>query len=312
MIISLEKAFASNINIEILASSVLKWKDVLENDPNNPEANYALGLTYLNQKLRDAALQHLQKASLLIPESPIIHYNLAVTLFNDGNCELDSEDYKNVVKEIDYALLLDPSFREAKAFKHFFIARKLDRINEAEAIKEYEAAIQECLDIAVLHNNLGLANYKIKNYSNARTCYLKAIEIDPEYLLAFNNLCLLCYSTGKYEDGVQYGNKAIELIRPTTLDTSQAFAYNNLSLCLWKTGRWDEAIQMMDRALAIRPNDPLFQANRKNIQTDKPLPPLTEKVRSRIKRNNAILIVLGILFVLALVTIYMWSSLGSH
>lgn len=309
LIVSVEKTLTSKINLEILDSSALKWKAVLEHDPNSPQANYALGLAYLNQKLRDAALQHLQKASLLTPESPIIHYNLALTLFNDGNCEVNSEDYKNVVKEIDYALLLDPNFREAKAFKHFFIARKLDKINETEAIKEYETAIQDCPDIAILHNNLGLANYNLRNYSIARICFLKAIEIDPEYLMALSNLCLLSYVTGKYEDGIPYGRKAIELIRPTTLDRFQAHAYNNLSLCLWKTGHWDEAFQMIDRAIAIQPNDPLFQTNRENIQIAKPLPPEIEKSRRR--RNNIIFIMVFILCVGCLVGFFAWVIYSS-
>jgi tetratricopeptide (TPR) repeat protein len=295
IIVSLEKTFSTQIDNQILSASTSKWKEVLNKDPNNPEANYALGLAYLNQKLRDAALQYLQKASLLGPESPFIHYNLALTLLDDGNVKLDSEDYSNGIKEIGYSLLLDPNFREAKAFKHFFIARKLDSVNYTEAIKEYQAAIQECPDIALMHNNLGLVYYRSKQFSNARNCYLRALEINPEYYITLSNLCLLSYATGNYKEGVQYGKKAIELIRPTISDDSQAFGYNNLALCLSKLGQKDEAIQMVERAIAIKPTQPLF---RKNLAA----------IKNRLTKNQVIMVIIIIVSLCIFISILTFSS----
>jgi tetratricopeptide (TPR) repeat protein len=113
---------------------------------------------------------------------------------------------------------------------------------------------------------LGWDYHKLKQYSNASKCYFKAIEIDPEFSTAYCNLCLLSFDTGKYSDGIPYGRKAIEAIRPTETNDNQAFPYNNLALCLWKIGQRDEAIHMLQRAVAIQPNNPLFKTNLSNIQ----------------------------------------------
>lgn len=263
IITSIEKTNSNRPDNQIFSTSTNNWKSILRTDPNDPDANYALGLSYLNQKLRDAALQYLQKASLLMPEVAIVHYNLALTLFNDGNINLDSADYANAIKAIDYASRLDPNFKEAKAFKHFFTARKLDGVNYSEAIKEYKTAIDTCPDVATFHNNLGLAYYQTKNYGAAEKSYLKAIDLDAEYILAYSNLALLCFTTGKYQDGVRYGGRAVELLRPTTIEASQAMAYNNYSLCLWKTGQNKKAIEIISKAIALSPNEPIYQTNLK-------------------------------------------------
>lgn len=156
---------------------------------------------------------------------------------------------------------MEPNFKEAKAFKHFFIARKLDAVDYSEAIKEYSAAIELCPDIATFHNNLGLIYYYSKNYTLSEKKYFTAIEINPNCILAYSNLCLLYYATGKYIEGVSYGRKAVELLRPTTPEETQAMAYNNLSMCLWKTKQTEEAIEMVKKAIALEPQTPLYRNN---------------------------------------------------
>jgi tetratricopeptide (TPR) repeat protein len=266
IITSIEKTLSHKSDTQLLSTSADKWKSILRTDPDNPEANYALGLIYLNQKLRDAALQYLQKATLLMPDSAIVYYNLALTLFNDGNININSADYDNGIKAIDYATRLEPNFKEAKAFKHFFTARKIGDIDSSEAIKEYQKAIDICPDIAIFHHNQAFAYYNKKNYALAEKSYLKAIEIDPEFFIAYSNLCLLYYTTEKYKEGVRYGRRAIELLRLTTLDKYQADAYNNLSLCLWKTNQTKEAVEMVTKAIAINPQEPLYRNNLKTYK----------------------------------------------
>jgi len=267
IVISVEKIFSQKVDPQVLVSSVSKWRDILKKEPDNAEAHYALGLAYLNQGLREAALQHLQKASLLAPESPIVQYNLALALFNDGMVVIESDAYRNVVKAIDYASLLDPSFREAEAFKHYFMAQKLENIDLAQSITEYEATIKACPGIPVFYNNLGVVYFKLKKYQLAEKCYLQAIGIAPKFGLVYSNLCHLCYETHKYQDGIKYGRKAVEFINPNPfLPVYEANAYNNLSLCLWKMGQKQEAINAIQKAMAILPKEPLYNANLQEYQ----------------------------------------------
>jgi tetratricopeptide (TPR) repeat protein len=291
IITSIESTFSRKSDTKLLSTSANKWKSVLRTDPDNPDANYALGLIYLNQKLRDAALQYLQKAALLMPDSAIVQYNLALTLFNDGSIKLDSADYSNVLKAIDYAIQAEPNFKEAQAFKYFFAARRLSNIDYSESLKEYKAAIDMCPDIATFHNNLGFAYYQTRNYALAETSYLKAIEIDPSNSLPYSNLCLLCYATGKYQEGINYGRKAVELLHPSLLPLYQVWAYNNLSMCLWKNNQTSEAIEMVKRAISIDPQNSMPQQNLRLFN-------------SQINLNKArkpVLVVIGVIFLILII-----------
>ena len=58
-----------------VTDSLAKWREVLARDPNNAAANYALGMAFLHQGLRDAALPYLQPATQAAPEVAVYYYN---------------------------------------------------------------------------------------------------------------------------------------------------------------------------------------------------------------------------------------------
>ena len=263
---SVAEVFGRSLDPLQVSESMTKWRQVLKEDPENANAHFALGLTYLNSKLRDAALEHLRKAVLLAPEVADTHHNLALTLFNDGNILLASSEYAEAVKEIDYSIRLAPDFRESLAFKHFFLARKLDKVDNVQAAAEYRKAVEACPDIATLWNNLGMCFLNLKNYTEAENYFKYAIKLDKDYSLAYSNLSLLMYNQKKYSEGVELGIKAVTMMGPATLEIYQALAHNNLAICLSKLHRKSEALEHIKKAIALNPNNPLFQQNLKTIQ----------------------------------------------
>lgn len=265
IVTSLSESFHRDLNAHQVAASVDQWRQRLKEDAGNAEAHFALGLSYLNLKLRDAALEHLRKAVILAPEVTDTHYNLALTLFNDGNILVASPDYAEAMKEIDYSARLSPDFREAVGFKHFFHARRLEMVDNAQARAEYAKAIRVCSDIATFHNNLGLCFLRSKQLVEARACYQRAIEMDPNFGLAYSNLCQVMFEEKDYAKGIEVGMKAVSLMGPATLEEIQANAHNNLALCLWQSQRHPEALEHINKALALAPSNNLFQQNAKTI-----------------------------------------------
>jgi len=122
MVTSVAETFARRIDAQQVANALTKWRHRQKEEPDNAEAHFALGLSYLNSHLRDAALVHLRKAALLAPEVADTHYNFAVALFNDGDILFNSPESAEAMKEIDYCTRLAPDFVEAIAFRHFFLA----------------------------------------------------------------------------------------------------------------------------------------------------------------------------------------------
>lgn len=267
IVTSLAETFERSLEAHQVSQSLAKWRQRLKEDPESAEAHFALGLSYLNSKLRDAALEHLRKAALLAPEVADTHYNLAVTLFNDGNILLDSPEYAEAMKEIDYSARLAPDFAEGVAFKHMFLARKLDDVDKAQAFTEYSRAVKVCPNIAPLQNSLGLCYLDSQDDAGAETHFQRAIDLDPSFAVAYACLCLTMYRQGNFARGTELGLKAVSLMGPATIEADQAQAYNTLALCLWKSKRKSEALEHIKKAIAFDPANPLFQKNLQTIQT---------------------------------------------
>lgn len=266
IVTSLAETFDRDLESHKVSESIDKWRQRLKEDGDSAEAHFALGLSYLNSGLRDAALNHLRQAALLAPEVADTHYNLALTLLNDGNIQFDSREYTEAVKAIDYSIRLAPDFGEAVAFKHFFLAQKLGSIDTRQALAEYREAVAACPTIALIQNNLGICYLSCEDLHSAATCFQRTIELDPRFAMAYSNLCLISYQLEKYQQGVEMGGKAVSLMGPATLEHHQALAHSNFALCLWKCRKKQKAIEHARKAVALEPSNALFQQNLKAIE----------------------------------------------
>ncbi|NQS89044.1 tetratricopeptide repeat protein, partial [Patescibacteria group bacterium] len=80
-----------------------------------------------------------------------------------------------------------------------------------EEIAEYKKAIEINPEYSKAHNNLGLAYYYKKMLDEAIAEYKKAIEIDPEYSKAHYNLAMAYYEKKEYSLAIKYCDRATEL-----------------------------------------------------------------------------------------------------
>ena len=246
--------------------SLEKWRQHLKLEPDNVNAHFALGIIYLNLQYRDSALEHFRRASTLLPKAADIHYDLAVTLFNDGNLGLDSPEYAELIKEVEYSARLLPELKEASAFNHLINAIKLESVNSAQALAEYRNAVEDCPDVPIIWNNMGICLYKINNLEEAYKCFQKAITLSPELAIAYSNLAYIMYKYSSYVQGVEMGAKALSLMGPAEARIHLADAHNVLALCLWKLNRRTEALEHSKMAVAIAPNVQTYRQNLKLIE----------------------------------------------
>lgn len=261
IIISSDSLGEKSIKSDLLDASLSKWRDILKANPDDPEANYCLGMIYFNKKMKDAALQHLRKVVLLAPEFALGHYNLALVLFNNGNTVRGSAEEKESQKELEYASNADPQFKEAQGFYHFFMGNKLDKVDLNQAAKEFKIAIEKCPDISTFHNNLGQTYLQLGQYGLALKPLTDAIRIKHDDIAALNGLAHLWYNKEKYDVALGYSEKAIAAIKFSTVDNTKAHIYNQYGLCLWKLKRKKEAIENVKKAIALAPGNPLFINN---------------------------------------------------
>ena len=135
-----------------------------------------------------------------------------------------------------------------------FFAAGLEKSNRGdyqEALADYNRAIQIDPDYAVAYNGLGfLKQTKLNDYKGALADYNRAIQIDPNYAVAYSNRGALKQDKlHNYEGALADYNRAIQI------DPNDATAYNNRGL-LKKTNLNDYkgALADYNRAIQLDPN----------------------------------------------------------
>ena len=107
-----------------------------------------------------------------------------------------------------------------------------------------------CLDlngiIALIFDNRGLANHKLKRYEKAILDCDQAIKLNPLYANAFNNRGYAKDALRRYEEAILDYDQAIEL---NPLD---ATAFNNMGIVLNHLGQLGEARQAFEQAERLR------------------------------------------------------------
>jgi len=124
-----------------------------------------------------------------------------------------------------------------------------------DSITLFERAILVTSKNALAHNNLASAMENKGDFDAAVENYLKAIDINPNYIDAYYNLGNALVRNG-------YASDAIELYRNViALNDRYARAYTNLGVALSETGDIDQAINAYRKAIEIDPRDFLAHNN---------------------------------------------------
>ena len=142
------------------------------------------------------------------------------------------------------------------------------RISQAKIFlyrKEYDKVIDEC-DIILeeqptsymSHLLKGHAYYYTKQYTNAETCYIKAIRFKPQHIPfdieMLTKLSLLYINTNSF-----YEAKVMlqEILRNST---EHSFAWRYLGIVLTRLGEYDEAETALERANVLDVDNPITWA----------------------------------------------------
>jgi len=215
-----------------LDAAVAGYRQVLQMDPRQPDANHFLGLIAHQSGQYEAAVQHISAAIKGNPRVAAFHYNLGLAL---QRLEL----WKQAEAAFRKAHKLEPDHAEAVS-NLAQVLHKLGRLDDA--VDAFQKALTLKPNHIVALNNLGLCLQDKRDLDDAIEAFRKAIELDPEFFEAHNNLGNILEELGFMDEAHASFLRAIE-IKPDFVE-----AYRHL-ITSRKNTEYSDEIRAMEALL---------------------------------------------------------------
>jgi tetratricopeptide (TPR) repeat protein len=238
-------------------------------EPDNVELLNALGFSYFQQGMSEEAVAAFEKTLAVDPKHVKAHNNMALASIDLGELELAEAHYREslgiepqaaihndlgfvldrqgmtdeAVEQYRKALELDPESASA----HYNLAAFLARSGEYAAAEHHFRAALEVKPSAPTYTGLAAVLYHQGRVDDAIVSLNEAIETDPKYPAAYEQLAAIRVQQGEFEE-------AESNYRLFVRKQPSAAAHQKLAEVLMRLGRVDEARKEMEMAKALDGN----------------------------------------------------------
>ncbi|MEM6752528.1 MAG: tetratricopeptide repeat protein [Cyanobacteria bacterium P01_C01_bin.38] len=253
------------------AEAEAMYRQIIQSNPHQTEALYALGVLALN-KGKDSDAENFLKTALQYQP------NFAQALFSLGNLRQAQGKLNEAVENYQQALALQP---EAVAIYNC-LGRTLQqqgKLEQAEMFYNKALEIQsnsvelkanlgnilnlqeklspeEATYYANLNLQFGLGRQKAEDFKTAELYYQQAIALQPDLVKAHHKLGDVLQKQGKLDIAFKSYEQAIKI------DPNHANGYDELGNILQQKGKYREAVGAYKKALEIQPD---FVASHNNL-----------------------------------------------
>jgi predicted O-linked N-acetylglucosamine transferase (SPINDLY family) len=251
-----------------LAEAEASYLQFLAQEPEHSAALHCLALVEFSSGKTEKALEHIQRAVQLQPNSPDIQQAHGIILATLGRLDEALEAFEKSIEiqptslafrnagiawvkkgEFDQALrcarnavALSP--RDAEA--HLVLGDVLAGQRKfRDAVAEYDAAVKLDPNHALAHDKIGNMLEELGDFPTAIAAHKHSISLRPSPS-AWNNLGNACKKSGDVPQAVIAYQNALNL-QPNLPD-----AHNNLGVCLADLQRWSQAIEEYRQAIGQR------------------------------------------------------------
>jgi Flp pilus assembly protein TadD len=214
------------------AEAVAEYERALTANPDNAKAHNNLALALVERGQLEEAAGHFRRSLELRPKAEI-YSDLGFTMARLGKSDEAMVSYRK-------ALDLDPSCASA----HFNLAVSFVQAGQfGEAEAHYRKALPG-RPTAEAHNGLGYVLARQARTEEAIAEFRTAIDVNPRFTPAYNNLAEALVTQGKLDEAETYYRRSLAE-KPT------AAVHNALGAVLGKLGRTEEAAEQFARANAM-------------------------------------------------------------
>lgn len=192
----------SNYNLEDYAKAIEGLKKALAKNPNDAEATYTLGRSYLeNDDFKNAILQY-QKALAIDPTKNGWMYELGLQFYN-------TNDFANAKKY--FLMAEDAGYPKSNDFYENLGLAYMNTGDVDNGLKNLNIVLKRKPNDKELLNDIAQALYTVKNYNQALSYYQTLLQLDPKNANALYMAGVTFQKMGQKEKGVAICDEAIKL-----------------------------------------------------------------------------------------------------
>ncbi len=213
------------------------YRQILRDEPNQPNTLHFLGVLYIQTDRCGMALEYIARAVQLQPAVADYHGNLGEAFRRLGR-------FPEAIASLQTALRLNPLFVDAmNNLGNAFSAMG----HPDEAANHYRAAIALQPNAFLPRYNLAVTLADARRPLEAEAAYLAAIDLNPSCAEAYDGLGTVLRESGRVDDAIRAHEKALQF------NPDDVGALLNLANTHKDAGRIESAVQLLRRALAIQP-----------------------------------------------------------
>lgn len=221
------------------------YRQVLQADPDHPQALHLLGVIALQGGDNARAIELISSALAIKPDFAEASGNLAGAHYNLGNTQKAQGAGDQAMASFRKVIAINPDFAQA----HNNLGNLLQERGELEpAAASFRRALAIKPDYAQAHNNLGTTLNALGDPLGAEHCYRHALSIDPDSAQTHNNIGNALKERGLPAQAIESLQKAL------AINPHYAQAHNNLGNVYKSQGKLDAAVDCYKTALSINPD----------------------------------------------------------
>lgn len=180
-------------------------------DPKYPEAHAYLAEAYMDQGKLVDAIEAAQAAVDLDPKRPDVQRAVGYVRESQGNYRGAAEAYKEAIRyDPNVPYLWVALGRNYRILTLIADAKYFD-----DAVGAFRHAIQIDPKFGPAYDELGWTYYNLQDYRKAIEALEEAIKVDPNSWSAYDHLGIAYYSNRNYEGAAEVLPRAIELMNQT-------------------------------------------------------------------------------------------------
>lgn len=197
----------TDLNNERYSEAVTSFQNAIILDPDFITAHYNLGLTYLKMETYPRAVDALQKTITLDPTYKAAHHALALAY-------LGQQKLGKARKAARDALQLDPNYQAAHlllgAIDPSFTPQETQTTTPPKSDPPVPPQ-QDTKPKQEVHYELGIAYRDSKMYAEAIAEFQKAIDLDRDFVAAYTSLGAIYLEMGELDDAENAAREALRI-----------------------------------------------------------------------------------------------------